>query len=695
MRNTQLFRCKIVERAVVTAVLFLLCLLPIQAESADWSFSAVIGNPVVVDGRILTKDKTGDVCDWVEIAQNGKYSLIIRKNFLNQQEFNYGNPLWQSVTYGYDYMKNDYMVSRVRHNINHWFNIGIPLPNKLGISGVYDVLPWTARLRDFTMQSSATRLAIGTSNYRASLTDGISKPTIYQVGIGDDVAFALSFGEAAEYASIMRFMRNEAPALWDSPPNAQKNFKKIVIPTGTDSNYGVWLRSPGDNTTAGGMSNIGTVFQYQLNSVANNQKLYIYPALWVDSDIFGNAPKKPMVIPPQPVVVDGRVLTQKQTGDISEWVEIAKSDGFSLIVRKNFINQQEFNYNNPLWQSVNYAYDFKSNEYLTSRVRHYINHWFNIGTPIPNNLNIPGVYDVLPWDARMRKYTVQNTAAYNIGTSTTKAALTDGFGRPSVYQVGIGDDVAFALSYGEAANFLSKVHYVRGVSPALQPSNLLAEKNYNKINFPPGNSHGMWLRSPGDVKETAATLSNNTYHGAVFQYHVSATATTARGFIYPAVWVGSGIFGEEEATINEFHRDAVTGNLLEPQGVHPVAPGSYGPYNAKTFAGYGAGYLASYSDPHQGTIRDGETINITYLYPPDSGQVFVIYTPNGGEGMVNIVPVPRNSYYTIVDQGYTMYLYNFANWNTLPNGLGLVYENGDRIFVTDTIVLYAQWRRGI
>jgi hypothetical protein len=70
----------------------------------------------------------------------------------------------------------------------------------------------------------------------------------------------------------------------------------------------------------------------------------------------------------------------------------------------------------------------------------------------------------------------------------------------------------------------------------------------------------------------------------------------------------------------------------------------------------------------------------------------VIYEPNGGTGNVNVVSVPQNSNYTIVNQGYTRVRYEFIGWNTRSDGLGTYYLNGQVIFVTNNIILYAQWR---
>ena len=389
-----------------------------------------------------------------------------------------------------------------------------------------------------------------------------------------------------------------------------------------------------------------------------------------------------------PIVVDGRVLTKQQTGDVSDWVEIAQCDGYSLIVRKNFINIQENNYGNPLWQSVNYSYDLKTTNYRVSRVRDYINQWFNTGAQIPNKPG-QGVYDVLPWGARLRNFTVQNTAINVLGTCYSKLSLTDGLSRPGIYQVGIGDDVAFALSYGEAAEFCSVMRALRSAEAAWWYPHPFAVKNFSNISIPAGVTNGMWLRSPGDVTGTAGAMSSI---GTVFQFYVDPKIAGGTGFIYPALWVNKGIFGEDKATINVFHRNADTGELIEPKPeTHSVNPGNYGPYNAKTFPDYGPGYLADYSDPPQGVVKAGETKNITYLYPPYVPPVYVIYHPNGGDGLIKIVPVTPNTYYTIEDQGYTGLFRIFRCWNTSPNGVGNEYYVGDKIFVTDTIVLYAYW----
>jgi uncharacterized repeat protein (TIGR02543 family) len=677
MRNISLFKGKKILGAAIAVVLFMICLLPVQAAFAIPFFTH--DKTIGVDGRILSKDKTGDCSDWVEIARNGENSLIVRKNFINiyPQAVRYGDFKWQYTAFG---LTSNYVTSTVRDKINDWFN-GCASP-------AADNLHCNARLRDYTMQHNA-KITLGTCNSKAAMINGISRPTIYQVGVGDDIAFALSYSEAANFVSKSHFMRLMNPSIQPSNHIAVKNYNKINIPDGYI--YGMWLRSPGDVCgTAGALSNntdFGRAFQ---SVIANNNNEFglVYPALWVDSDIFGDKPNQNKVRPGKPHVVNGRILTKDKTGDCSDWVEVAQSDcfSFSLIVRKNFINiyTQAARYGDYTWQYTAFGL---TTAYEPSNPRKFINAWFN-GCPV-------GAGDSLPLKARMRNFAVQNNAKHVLGTCCDpKTSMFNGLSRPTIYQVGIGDDIAFAMSYGEAASFVSNKHFMRLMNPSLQPSCPFAVMNYSKICIPPGDLYGMWLRSPGDCPNTAASLGNNDYFGAVFQFSIP-NHPRDKGLVYPAMWVGSGIF-DNKATIKVYHRDAISLELLEEEEFK-VNPGSYGPYNAKSFPGYGAGYLAPYSDAPSGTVRADETKNITYLYPPETITVDVVYHPNGGEGSINVVSVPINTSYTIEDQGY----YHsdsslvFDGWNTKPDGTGDNYENDDTITVTDNIILYAKWKKDI
>jgi uncharacterized repeat protein (TIGR02543 family) len=195
----------------------------------------------------------------------------------------------------------------------------------------------------------------------------------------------------------------------------------------------------------------------------------------------------------------------------------------------------------------------------------------------------------------------------------------------------------------------------------------------------------MWLRSPGDVKDTAGIL---TRAGQVFQFFTTSSIHGERGLIYPALWVGSGIFGDS-ATINVIHKDGISGEILKEDS-YKVSPGNYGPYNAETFTGYRYIGLAGGSAPVSGTIRANETITITHLYEP-AVTVTLIYDPNGGEGDIKEIPVLINNYQQVTDQDYTRVGYEFSHWNTQKNDTGLRFYNNQNIYMNDNITLYAQW----
>ncbi|MCL2173514.1 MAG: InlB B-repeat-containing protein, partial [Candidatus Bathyarchaeota archaeon] len=238
-----------------------------------------------------------------------------------------------------------------------------------------------------------------------------------------------------------------------------------------------------------------------------------------------------------PTGVNGRILSASMAGDTSDWVEIARNGDYSLIVRKNYINlyPQASYYGNPTWQYTSFG---ATNSYTSSTVRNKINDWFN------GRSN--GAADKLAANARLRSYTMQNNAVNVLGTSSAVASLTNGFSQPTNTQMSTGNDVAFALSYSEAAEFISKTHDVRTKNPQIQPSNANAISNYGKITIPNIYCYGAWLRSPGDISDTGGILD---YTGRVFQFHLNSQSASEYGLVYPALWVNSAIL-DVSYTIN-------------------------------------------------------------------------------------------------------------------------------------------------
>jgi len=384
-----------------------------------------------------------------------------------------------------------------------------------------------------------------------------------------------------------------------------------------------------------------------------------------------------------PIAVDGRILSVDQTGDIANWIEIARYGEYSLIVRQQFINRTNmygYTYGDPKWQGVPFG---ATDSYNTSNPRTLINDWFNNRTTLIQSGPLGG--DHLAPDARIRNFTVQHDAMFKFGTTCQQVSLTDGLSKPTHYQVGFGNDIAFALSYSEAANFISQTHFMRGVYIANQPSSYLARANYDKLNMPKvqGWYTGMWLRTPGDSKPSAGTI---THDARVFQMSLSGSNFAITAF--PALWVGSGIF-QSSATINVVCRDIMDQNVIRSDS-YKVPAGTYGPYIPPVIPGYTLINIANNSAPVSGTIREGETITITFLYMK-SGAI-VTYMPNGGTGQIRLYDATIGGTHTVTDQGYTHASQVFTGWNTVSDGSGISYSNGQAILVNGDITLYAQWR---
>ncbi|MCL2550275.1 MAG: hypothetical protein FWE78_05050, partial [Methanimicrococcus sp.] len=225
---------------------------------------------------------------------------------------------------------------------------------------------------------------------------------------------------------------------------------------------------------------------------------------------------------------DGAILPPSVTGDTADWVEIARysdsSGNYSLIVRTTYLNVRSNNQDEPEFQYTQYSSGDAAN-YSQSYVRKFINEWFNGGARA----------DELPADARLRDYTVESNAIKVPGTSQTEEALANGFSTPTSNQVRTGEDVAFALSYSETAEFLSKTYFLRAQTQTMH-SNDIASANFDKITLPKREHSCMWLRSAGDIAGFAGSLS---YLGYAFQdYNGPQTS----GYVYPALWVRTSLF---------------------------------------------------------------------------------------------------------------------------------------------------------
>ena len=393
----------------------------------------------------------------------------------------------------------------------------------------------------------------------------------------------------------------------------------------------------------------------------------------------------------KPTGVDGRILTAAEAGDKSDWVEIAQNGGYSLIVRANYINLSGFHYGEYAWQYTAFG---TTTAYKSSTLRDKINNWFNSYVPVA----IGGVEnDILPKGARLREYSVMSDAASVLGTSCNPVkSLADGFSKPTDLKASAGNDVAFALSYCESANFLSELHFVRERAIANQPSSEIAVSNYSKISIPNAYQYNMWLRNPGDIANTVGALAceYGAFPGRLFQIHITPGNTYSYGLVYPALWVESTIFKPDSFTVsyrpnggsgseNDYGVDAGTTHIVADQG-YTMDGFEFKAWNTEPD---GTGIPYSNGD----AILVDDDIKLFAQWTPLPPTYGVTYDPNGGTGSINTYLYDANTYHHVFDQGYSRDGYGIIAWNTNADGTGIVYLEGDTILMVEDVYLYAQW----
>jgi len=301
-------------------------------------------------------------------------------------------------------------------------------------------------------------------------------------------------------------------------------------------------------------------------------------------------------------VVDGDIIPAARIGDTSDWVELARSGGYSLIVRKNVL---------PLGQVV---FDTRNiSAYNISSVRDLVNNWFK---------------NTLPKNARVRDYvSMSNAVDMKVaGSLGYFANITAGYSVPSGVNVRSGDDVAFLLSFAEAAMFCSRQYATSTTTYTTSPA--LAIKNFTKLT-PPGPEVHMkdfwWLRSEGHLAGSTKNACSVGTHATPMTGCVYASSSQAAyPYVRPAMWVNSGV-KVTTGTVRVDHIDILTGEKLIPTEVFVEVPeGAYGPYLPKDFRFYLPGELASGSDPASGTLLGGDIVEITYLYMRGSAKISIV-----------------------------------------------------------------------
>jgi len=253
-----------------------------------------------------------------------------------------------------------------------------------------------------------------------------------------------------------------------------------------------WLRSPGG--AAGGNITVAHIdVSGSMNaSTATNAALGFRPALWVNAS--GG----------EVVAASGRRLTAAQTGDGSDWIEIARTidNQHSLILRVDKIGNSQFG---------------AANAYAGSTAQATVNNWYEgvaSGSPLRTKAVTSDVMDKIHND-----------------WSVSPAGISLPTGNPPADSVEGRRNTAFLLSVPEAALFSSTGWILRGGS-GLQHSSQAARDNWNALSE---NNITWWLRS-NSISDGHATEVNEI--GMIR----SSTTVIASRPLRPAIWVNSSIF---------------------------------------------------------------------------------------------------------------------------------------------------------
>ena len=208
------------------------------------------------NGRKLTATQAGDTSEWIEIATNGGYSLILRVTKLQDSQFRASG--------------NAYAGSQAQNLINAWY--------------YWDVPP-TAPIRAKAMQNDVmskcgTEATFGDrSNSAGRSVPKTTKPPQTESGT-KDIAFLLSFQEAALYCSDTWYS-TAAGGAQPSTSFAKANWNAL----GADKGASWWLRSPGQKIES--LESVSYVLSNGgIGSSIVSGSYALRPALWVESSIF-------------------------------------------------------------------------------------------------------------------------------------------------------------------------------------------------------------------------------------------------------------------------------------------------------------------------------------------------------------------------------------------------------------------------
>ena len=315
-----------------------------------------------------------------------------------------------------------------------------------------------------------------------------------------------------------------------------------------------------------------------------------------------------------PAGVSNRVLSMSKAGDSSDWVEIAKSGDYSLILRKDVL---------PVGY-VNFPKSGTNNNYTVSNARDVVNNWFK---------------NTLSSSAKLRDFTVKHNALNDLGGF---ASTTYGLSTPNGMSARTGDDVAFLLSFAEAANFCSMQYGTSTTSWTKSPT--VARNNFAKLTqlpTSPPQRDFWWLRSAGFSNTNVCSVGTHSSAMANTVWASSALSSSGATYVYirPALWVGSGIFDEYYPITVKYYKDGISSaNFLDQVSLPPALQGS-------TITGVN---LTSFAPPGYTTpgTRSGATVveakenivNVVYTKTSEKYPIYVYYYQ--GTVLLGVDPLP-------------------------------------------------------
>jgi uncharacterized repeat protein (TIGR02543 family) len=645
MRVKQLTKSVKMWVAAIMTVLLLACFIPIQIASAS------TGDIVGVDGRIIPKDKTGDTSAWIEIAKFDSYSLILRQEPLTSKPIQFRTDLV------YD---NQYTFSTVRRDINNWYNY---------------TLSSSAGLRNFAVTNNAMS---HWGTYGTTYVDGISQPLGAAAPNGDDIAFALSFCEAAFFCSTQYISDWTTGTLVSSPKLASNNYLKLLpkyVNGGATPAY--WLRTPGTSYTLAccvafqGQPS-GTPIEVVMGRTNQNNITGVFghyrPAMWVGSGIFGD---DKMTVTYNPNGAASSVITDTVTANTSYTIRADNTytrTGYTFVNWNTMPNGTGVTYN--AGQTVNLTASLTLYAQWKATPQLAVTYYPNGGTGrvITDSVNANTTYTIRAANTYTRTgYTFVNwnTRADGLGV-TYNAGQTIYLTASITLYAQWKQDPKLTVTYnpnGSTGNVITES--VDANTYYIIQSNPYTMTGYTFVNW---NTRADGLGVP-------YTPGQSVYMTASLTLYAQFKLTTQAYVIYDP----NGGMGN----INIIPVNANISYTIRDQGYSR---------NQYIFSGWNTkvdGTGTNYSNNQ--SINITSTIILYAMWIHVDPVIYVVYDPNGGNGSTTVIPVLSNTYYTIQDQGFTKPSYRFTSWNTLPNGTGIKYNNGDRILVTNSVILYAQW----